>query len=748
MAQMPRLSARRLVPSALIALLLGAGFVAAAGAASSGQTGEAPQSISIPQARIGDSVEYEVEFIGPWQDIVAPPLRFEWKEGPAIAGRTGQVVETDLVLMQEPRFGIESPENLVPTWRTDNRTLLFLQGAPRLEAVVSDFDWETAVVDPGVLGLLSSSHTQTLNGTWTLFWDSDACLPANPFQGSTLSVDAPTPFPATCSLPPGYAVKEPTTWSITPELLGDAWTLRLHQAAEGKGITMDAKGVEGKALDAWFADGVAYPVRLELHWPAIPWLFQSKDENPAPTIVEIPAFSVRLSLVAFSRGTVERGQPETIAAPTVDERPRLPWGPDDTGIAHPFPLSEAYAKAKDDLQFTGLRDFLRDHPKAVVTEADSYGGEVDGEAYWVWRFDVQDQSSAFNVHARKQVRNEMEQAWPGLGHTVARYSFSGGPGLPFYPIDADNAPATMPTVQWLAGQWQAHAASQDNPNRWGFKMTCDRPDECNELEVEHSVALADTRMWLAEVDPGAPGLSQGVESSSITLRISNGTAVAFFASTGRLEEATPLAAAPAGADREGAPFAAPRTAARFALDPVTLTGAGSLALVGGLLYWLWPALKAGAIGLFSRLREPELLQSPQRRRIMDLVEAQPGIHFKELLRQTGLPNGSLVHHVGQLQKAGLLVAKPSNGYTCYFPRGPADAERAALLKADGARQVLAAVQASPGLSGLEVAHLTGLQPSTVNYHAKRLADAGLLSPVRDGRAVRLHPRTDASSAKA
>jgi DNA-binding transcriptional ArsR family regulator len=205
---------------------------------------------------------------------------------------------------------------------------------------------------------------------------------------------------------------------------------------------------------------------------------------------------------------------------------------------------------------------------------------------------------------------------------------------------------------------------------------------------------------------------------------------------------------PAGVEKDGTgSLPSPQSSTTW-LEPQQAAGAGLAALAAGILYWLWPALKGGVLGLFSRLREPELLQSPQRRRIMDVVNDHPGIHFKELVRRSGIPNGSLVHHVRQLEGAGLLVAKQANGYTCYFGRGPADAARASVLKADGARQVLAAVQASPGLSGLEVAHLTGLQPSTVNYHAKRLADAGLLSPVRDGRAVRLHPRTDASATKA
>jgi DNA-binding IclR family transcriptional regulator len=67
------------------------------------------------------------------------------------------------------------------------------------------------------------------------------------------------------------------------------------------------------------------------------------------------------------------------------------------------------------------------------------------------------------------------------------------------------------------------------------------------------------------------------------------------------------------------------------------------------------------------------------------------------------------------------------------------AEAASAVKADGARKILEVVRSQPGLSSADVASRTGLQPSTVTYHVQRLQAAGLLTGLRDGRAVRLHP---------
>jgi DNA-binding IclR family transcriptional regulator len=56
-------------------------------------------------------------------------------------------------------------------------------------------------------------------------------------------------------------------------------------------------------------------------------------------------------------------------------------------------------------------------------------------------------------------------------------------------------------------------------------------------------------------------------------------------------------------------------------------------------------------------------------------------------------------------------------------------------KADGAQRLLGLVAAQPGLSGLELAEGSGLSPSTVHYHLRRLQDAGLVAATPQGRSL-------------
>jgi predicted transcriptional regulator len=153
----------------------------------------------------------------------------------------------------------------------------------------------------------------------------------------------------------------------------------------------------------------------------------------------------------------------------------------------------------------------------------------------------------------------------------------------------------------------------------------------------------------------------------------------------------------------------------------------------------------GVVGLFSRVQGSRLLDHPQRSRLVDLVNAEPGIHFQELQRRTAIANGTLVHHLRKLESGGHVVAHKSGRYTCYFPRAASPESRmaAGVTKADGAKAVLSTIQANPGLTMQDVAARCGLQPSTVTYHVQRLHSAGLVSMERDGKFQRLQARAAA-----
>ena len=753
MAQMARSPARRFVAAAVLALAV---FATLGGAAIAANTTSAepglPPYVDVPEPMIGDRGAYDIWHSGklterePDRYNPTPRRAFEfaWTNGPPMANRTDHIVATERIELST--FAMVDVDGTSELKATED-TVWFQRGSSHIMALTwgyrSDWNFTTTPIPAPLVNM-------SLKWGWAfdvlaypqdppLQWEH--CLLSYSSMGTRIPTNRSVAFSQRCMDPqePWPPFWGPNRYQATAtETVAGIQTVRFEDVESLKNPE------RAFARHVWLAPGIPYPVKIWTRYHV------SSELESGP-------LERTLQLVGLERGLVPRGPAEVLRGPVdLVQTERMEWGMDDSDVTHPFPLSEAFARAKTEGGFDDLRDFLKAHPNAYTASAHYTEEERDQTLQRIWAIVVSDgtESLHLRVHETEDIHH------PALPEAVLelnrRHSFTSekkesadGSRLDYPRIET--LPPTLPTAASIMARAGDYLQGSDL-NSWGFDTWC-KEDDCATALVSVSAGIRFVRdnqlvhreptlLPLVDINKTAVSFYMNADQDG------NVNAIVMGQSTeSHSTEVTSVAMMPAGVDQD-VKGSLPSPQSRMAwIEPQQAAGAGLAALLAGILYWLWPALKGGLLGLFSRLREPELLESPQRRRIMDLVEAQPGIHFKELLRQSGIPNGSLVHHVGQLQKAGLLVAKPSNGYTCYFPRGPADAERAAILKADGARQVLAAVQASPGLSGLEVAHLTGLQPSTVNYHAKRLADAGLLSPVRDGRAVRLHPRTDASAAK-
>lgn len=61
-----------------------------------------------------------------------------------------------------------------------------------------------------------------------------------------------------------------------------------------------------------------------------------------------------------------------------------------------------------------------------------------------------------------------------------------------------------------------------------------------------------------------------------------------------------------------------------------------------------------ALGLFSRIKGPTVLEQPRREALYAAVRQQPGVRFGQLRRDFALGNGVLAHHLAALEREGLI----------------------------------------------------------------------------------------------
>lgn len=112
-----------------------------------------------------------------------------------------------------------------------------------------------------------------------------------------------------------------------------------------------------------------------------------------------------------------------------------------------------------------------------------------------------------------------------------------------------------------------------------------------------------------------------------------------------------------------------------------------------------------------------------RQHIRSTVESTPGIHFSELVRQSGFAPGQVQYHIRQLRKAEQIVEEACYGQTHYYPTGFDKHERRviALLRRETTSAIVhMLLEDDAALHPTEIASSLSLARSTVEYHLDRL----------------------------
>lgn len=656
-------------------------LVVVAGAFLATVPGESQQP-AMPEAaplRVGDAGTYEMTLTGGWiydgtqAAKAVPGPRFEVREPDLVTRADGSRVHAFPVLTEAPSTTLLPPEAGAATWGTWTGT----QWLDKTRVATQSRGESSSALALGS----TSSH----DAVWDYHRVAADCLLTPPGAGG-------------CDLP--YlrlrleaALLEDLGW----EKVGVAL---LHHLRADDGTTR---------VDWWLAPGISMPVRMEASTSGAPGL---------------PERTVQFRLTGFLPGDGPAAVLESsFAASPMEWLPRQPWGPDDAGVATPFPLSAAFQAARDDPSFIELRQWLRGHDGyAFMVEPSK-----DGDA---WTIHLSDGRDGFSFIARQvdsmlpweKPRVEVRRTEPSSMAVAA-------------PALAD-APATMPSVASMAQRWQDHARDdlrQRGVNAWAFRIL----EGSDGVVLHYAVGRAEELRWgVADLDVLGVRLGGAEREAAVLIADGQGEAVS-FRQTDRTGQAFPASSPPF------VPASMPYIAPEWPWSPAA-TGAGVAA--AATLAWLAPKM---ALALFTRFRPGELLEHPMRATILDAVRAEPGIHFRALCTRLGANPGCVRHHVRKLIEGDHLVERASPGYTCYFPQGGTSRsliQAGPMMRSEGARNLIGCLAQRPGANAKELAGLAGLSPATATYHLKRLQDVGLVDVQRDGRCLRLHLTPDGQQA--
>lgn len=656
----------------------------AAGSAAVGVASAATEELWVPGHSPGDAWTYRVA-----QDDGRRTETWQWADVEAARMNDGTAREVRF-LEQTVAFGDEVD---IPGF---DGSYTARYGYDRsAELVVGQFDWDAVgrAASFGMAGLGVRSEAQAEGRVEV--WPITERLCPLPVMPQEAVLDEGTAVQIMCI---GAEQWTPTGQATIGDM--DAW-----------GFSHDVFG------EAWFASGLSVPVR----WDG-------------------PSGEYRLERFAWGDGAWSWGVQGERGIPwgPVDVAPLQPWGPDDAGLDHPYPLSRAYRDAIGDPSFGELQEYLDDHPDAEVVAGLMQQFRGEGHGDWVSTFAISDGDRMFAWAAVHRVDEKATTLVGGaLGRTTDLHSqvaytaqeYEHPRGLPL----PDERPAVLPTAaSVLARDEQAHGPDAAHPS-WGFQAVC--VGGCDEVRWWVFGGTIETdqdypQTYAATLAPLGPVHQTAhlafADDLGRTLMLADADAVLMTS----VDAATTQ---PQEARLDGSPPAEARLA----------YGLSGLAVLVAAITAAASKLKGGLVGLFSRLMPSQVEQHPARAKIMEAVRAQPGIHMNEVGRITGLRGGNLDHHVRYLERSERLKLRSMGGYTCLFPPdvGRAVVEAAPALRHPTARQVMSQIEGRPGVTAKEVAEALRVAPSTVAHHVQRLRDCGVIEARRDGRTVRLAAAT-------
>jgi len=157
---------------------------------------------------------------------------------------------------------------------------------------------------------------------------------------------------------------------------------------------------------------------------------------------------------------------------------------------------------------------------------------------------------------------------------------------------------------------------------------------------------------------------------------------------------------------------------------------------GVFLFW---AVGLGMWLAFRRISSGNVLSHPERERIYSFIRDHPGLHFRELERQTGVNRGTLAYHLDMLGQTSKIRAIPGSGYTRYFENGGkySGREEQILVSFSNERQraILLLLAESP-VTAAELKDKLHVSGPSVSWHMKRLCHDQMVTVQKAGRDAR------------
>ena len=114
--------------------------------------------------------------------------------------------------------------------------------------------------------------------------------------------------------------------------------------------------------------------------------------------------------------------------------------------------------------------------------------------------------------------------------------------------------------------------------------------------------------------------------------------------------------------------------------------------------------------------------------LQQIIEENPGIQFREIMRSSGLKNGVLSHYLGKLEKSGIIKVVRGPRQARFYPPKITEDESIVIkaLRKQTPRDLLLALIENDGLEFSQLVKAVKKSPSTVSLYLSQIVEDGLV----------------------
>ena len=138
--------------------------------------------------------------------------------------------------------------------------------------------------------------------------------------------------------------------------------------------------------------------------------------------------------------------------------------------------------------------------------------------------------------------------------------------------------------------------------------------------------------------------------------------------------------------------------------------------------------------MFTRIKKDEGLDNFERERIYGFIENNPGTHYTEIMKNLGIGNGTLSHHLHMLEKINMIKSRQQGlrhrtFYIISEQYSDEEIFRVTTLQSN----IINLIKEKNGISEKEIRLKLGEKQQTINYNIKILQRKNILRLEQRGR---------------